>query len=178
MWSDVMVQRSMCHVDVLLTEAIAHAREPAGAAGHPCACASPTVRTQPTPTPAATSVPFPSPLTGLLGPAPKSCPAGCSPSSERLLNLHTDRRNEGVAWTPKCAATDEPLTVLDLAWPEGLQEGYSQPVALLLEEDREQEDILNRAGYRYFVDVESLRSYVEKEILALAEVIPVSPGYS
>jgi len=70
------------------------------------------------------------------------------------------------------------LTVLDLAWPEGLQEGYSQPVALLLEEDREQEDILNRAGYRYFVDVESLRAYVEKEILALAEVIPVSPGYS
>ena len=40
------------------------------------ACASPTVRTQPTPTLAATAVPFPSPHTGLLGPAPKSCPAG------------------------------------------------------------------------------------------------------
>jgi hypothetical protein len=46
------------------------------------ACASPAVRTQPTPTPAstpsptATSVPFPSPLTRPLGLAPKSCPAG------------------------------------------------------------------------------------------------------
>jgi hypothetical protein len=61
----------------------------------------------------------------------------------------------------------EPLSVLDLAWPNGLQEGYSQPVALLLEEDHDQEDILNRAGYRYFTDITAFRAYVEKEILAL-----------
>ena len=48
------------------------------------ACASPTVRSQPTPTLASTSTPaptvtagpFPAPLTGLLGPAPTQCPAG------------------------------------------------------------------------------------------------------
>ncbi len=30
------------------------------------------------------------------------------------------------------ALTGEPLAVLDLAWPSGLQEGYRQPVALLI----------------------------------------------
>jgi hypothetical protein len=46
------------------------------------ACAHPTVRTPPTPmpvaspSPTATSVPFPAPLTTLLGPAPAQCLAG------------------------------------------------------------------------------------------------------
>ena len=33
--------------------------------------------------------------------------------------------------------TGEFLAILDLAWPNGLQEGYSQPVALLIDEDQE-----------------------------------------
>ena len=33
--------------------------------------------------------------------------------------------------------TGDPLAVLDLAWPNGLQEGYSDPVALLLGEEQE-----------------------------------------
>ena len=61
------------------------------------------------------------------------------------------------------------LAVLDLAWPEGLQEGLSKPVALLIDEGRETEEAANRAGYRYFTDLESFRSYVCTEILALGE---------
>ena len=34
-------------------------------------------------------------------------------------------------------STGDPLAVLDLAWPNGLQEGLSQPVALLLDEGPE-----------------------------------------
>ena len=66
--------------------------------------------------------------------------------------------------------TGEALAVFDLAWPDGLQEEYSQPVALLLDEPEETQEIANRRGYRYFTDVEAFREYVEREILALAPV--------
>jgi hypothetical protein len=60
-----------------------------------------------------------------------------------------------------------PLAVLDLAWSSGLQEGYSQPVALLIGEGQETEEAANRAGYRYFTDVKAFRAYVQQEILAI-----------
>jgi hypothetical protein len=62
----------------------------------------------------------------------------------------------------------EPLAVLDLAWPNGVQEGYSQAVALLLDEAREVEEIANRAGYLYFTNIDAFHDYVRHEILALA----------
>ena len=64
------------------------------------------------------------------------------------------------------AETGEPLAVLDLAWPDGLQEGLSRPVALLIDEGQETEEAANRAGYLFFTDAESFRAYVRKEILA------------
>jgi len=60
----------------------------------------------------------------------------------------------------------EPLAIIDLAWPDGLQPGYSQSIALLLNEPTEVEEIVNRAGYKYFKDVESFKNYVKREILA------------
>ena len=57
---------------------------------------------------------------------------------------------------------------LDLAWPNGLQEGLSQPVALLIDEGPETEEAANKAGFRFFTDVDSFRSYVEREVLAVA----------
>jgi hypothetical protein len=56
--------------------------------------------------------------------------------------------------------------VLDLAWPGGLQEGLSRPVAVLLDEGEETEVAANAAGYLYFTDTESFRTYVRKEIIA------------
>lgn len=55
----------------------------------------------------------------------------------------------------------------DLAWPNGIQEGLSQPVALLIEREPEAVAAANRAGYRYFTDIEDLRIYIEREALAL-----------
>lgn len=59
------------------------------------------------------------------------------------------------------------LAIIDLAWPHGIQEGLSQPVALLLNEGEEVEELLNQAGYRFFTDPARLCAYVELEILAL-----------
>ena len=54
---------------------------------------------------------------------------------------------------------------LDLAWPEGVQEGYSQPVVLLIDEGLEIERVAHQAGYRSFTSPEEFKSYVRTEIL-------------
>jgi hypothetical protein len=63
--------------------------------------------------------------------------------------------------------TQEPIAIIDLAWPQGLQPGLSRPVALLLDEDSETEEAVNRAGYLFFTDVEAFREYVTTEVLAV-----------
>lgn len=65
--------------------------------------------------------------------------------------------------------TGVPLAILDLAWPNGLQEGLSEPVAVLLGEGPETRGAANVAGYRYFTDVTAFKHYVEHEVLALEE---------
>ena len=59
----------------------------------------------------------------------------------------------------------EALAVIDLAWPDGLQAGLSVPVALLIDEDAEIEQIVNEAGYRFFTDAGAFQRYVALEIL-------------
>jgi hypothetical protein len=62
--------------------------------------------------------------------------------------------------------TGEFLAILDLAWPNGLQEGYSQPVALLIDEDPETKRMASQAGFRFYTDVSSLKQYVRGQILS------------
>ena len=61
----------------------------------------------------------------------------------------------------------ELIAVIDLAWPDGLQEGFSAPVAVLIDESNEVEEAANRAGFHYFTDADDFRQYVFREILAL-----------
>lgn len=53
-------------------------------------------------------------------------------------------------------STGELKVILDLAWPAGIQEGYSQPVVLLIDEDLEVEKEVNQAGYRFFTSAEEI----------------------
>lgn len=69
--------------------------------------------------------------------------------------------------------TGQQLAVLDLAWPNGLQEGLSQPVALLINEGQETEDAANKAGFRYFTHIDEFKDYVRREILAVEETTVV-----
>jgi len=68
-------------------------------------------------------------------------------------------------------ATGEQKAVFDLAWPNGLQEGLSQPVAVLLNEPAEVIAIASQAGYRCFTAVPEFQRYVQAEILA--QEVPV-----
>jgi len=61
--------------------------------------------------------------------------------------------------------TGEQRAVFDLAWPSGIQEGLSQPVAVLLNEGAETISIASRAGYRCFTSTSEFRRYVDREIL-------------
>ena len=62
--------------------------------------------------------------------------------------------------------TGEQKAILDLAWPNGIQEELSQPVAILLNESATTISIANQAGYRCFTDINDFRRYVESDILA------------
>lgn len=57
------------------------------------------------------------------------------------------------------------LGILDLAWPDGMQPGLTEPVALLLDETDELIETVQLAGFRFFRSVEALRHYIEEEIL-------------
>ena len=62
--------------------------------------------------------------------------------------------------------TGQQRAVFDLAWPSGIQEELSQPVALLLNEGSDVVAIASQAGFRCFVSADELRRYVKSEILA------------
>lgn len=63
------------------------------------------------------------------------------------------------------------LAIIDLAWPNGVQEGLADPVAVLLGEGDDIEDLLDQAGYRYFTTCDSFYRYVNQEILAISEEV-------
>ena len=67
-------------------------------------------------------------------------------------------------------ATGAQKAVFDLAWPEGLQPGLTQPVAVLLNETAEILSLASAAGFRCFTTGTEFRTYVETEILKLEAV--------
>jgi hypothetical protein len=56
--------------------------------------------------------------------------------------------------------------VFDLAWPNGIQEELSQPVAVLLNEGSEIIGLASGAGYRCFTSTKQFKNYIEVEVLA------------
>jgi len=65
------------------------------------------------------------------------------------------------------AETGEQKAVFDLAWPNGIQEELSQPVAILLDETKEIFALASTAGYRTFSSVCDFQKYVQREILGI-----------
>jgi hypothetical protein len=62
---------------------------------------------------------------------------------------------------------NEQKAAFDLAWPNGIQEELSQPVAVLLNENSDVVAIASQAGFRCFTSVESFKHYVKREILVM-----------
>jgi hypothetical protein len=62
-------------------------------------------------------------------------------------------------------ATGRQKAVFDLAWPSGIQEELSQPVALLLNESNGTIGIASQSGFRCFTTIAEFKKYVETEVL-------------
>ena len=62
--------------------------------------------------------------------------------------------------------TGEQKAVFDLAWPSGLQEELSEPVAVLLNESAGTIALASQAGFRCFTDVGEFQQYVMTEVVA------------
>ena len=65
--------------------------------------------------------------------------------------------------------TGEHKAVFDLAWPAGIQEELSQPVAILMNESTDTIAFASQAGYRCFMSIDDFRRYVQSEILVRDE---------
>jgi len=68
----------------------------------------------------------------------------------------------------------EQKAVFDLAWPNGVQEELSQPVAVLLNGNSETVGVASRAGFRCFTIAQDFKNYVENEILAGGDQVVAS----
>jgi len=66
--------------------------------------------------------------------------------------------------------SNELLAVIDVAWPSGLQEGLTQPVAVLIEEPELIQKAVNEAGYLYFTGVEEFKTYALEQTQAMVAV--------
>jgi len=68
------------------------------------------------------------------------------------------------------------LAVFDLAWPDGIQEELSPPVAVIFDESRETLAIANEAGYRCFTREESFRDYILNEVRPIGAEVEEDPN--
>lgn len=62
--------------------------------------------------------------------------------------------------------TGQQKAVFDLAWPDGIQEGLSDPIAVMLDEEKEAIALASQAGFRCFTSTAECKRYIETEILA------------
>lgn len=65
------------------------------------------------------------------------------------------------------AESGEQRAVFDIAWPDGIQPGLSEPTAVLLNESRETLAIASQAGFRCFTTVEAFMEYIRTEFLGV-----------
>lgn len=56
--------------------------------------------------------------------------------------------------------TGDALANVDLAWPDGIQSGYSQPLAFFIETDAGVIATLSRHNYQCIIGIENLKSYL------------------
>jgi hypothetical protein len=64
------------------------------------------------------------------------------------------------------AETDQPpICRIDLAWPDGLQTGMGNPVALMLGEDEHTAALASQQNYQVFEDCDALKNWITRNML-------------
>lgn len=73
--------------------------------------------------------------------------------------------NEGVVNHELLDDNGDVVAIIDLAWPQGVQNGLSEPIALLLNETADVQATVSKYGYRYYTSVSELKDYIQKTYL-------------
>ena len=73
--------------------------------------------------------------------------------------------NEGTTNHELLGEDGTVAAIIDLAWPQGIQKGLSEPIALLLNETAETQAIVSKHGYRYYTSVDELKEYIQSTYL-------------
>ncbi len=114
------------------------------------------------------------------GPVPAARPAAAAPGAitsaeeeAELVSINDWIEASGLprgilAYEFADPESGDPVAVLDLAWPNGIQEELSQPVAVLLNEDAATIAVASQAGYRCFTSASTFRHHVKAELLGEA----------
>ena len=55
---------------------------------------------------------------------------------------------------------DNDSIIIDLAWPDGIQRNLTEPIAIMLDEEKNNKNIVNLNKYRVFDDIELFKDYV------------------
>ena len=73
--------------------------------------------------------------------------------------------NEGTSNFELLDENGNVAAIIDLAWPQGIQSGLSEPIALLLNETAEIQATVSKFGYRYYTSIDELQQYIETVFL-------------
>lgn len=87
-----------------------------------------------------------------------------------LLDLNLWVTEQGLTegefyYSPADSADLEAEVIYDVAWPDGVQSGLTQPVAIVLDRSVEAEKLAAKAGFRLFADVDAFCKYVTDDVL-------------
>ena len=72
---------------------------------------------------------------------------------------------EGIRNYPLLDTNENEVAIIDIAWPQGIQAGLSEPIAVLLNETQETQAAVSKYGYRYFTTTDDFKAYIEEQIL-------------
>ena len=78
---------------------------------------------------------------------------------ETSLWMTSNGFNGGEMYYSLVDDTGAVVAIIDLAWPQGLQEGLSEPLALLIGENEDIKQIVNSNRYKYFSNDKSFKEY-------------------
>ena len=107
-----------------------------------------------------------------VAPVPASVPGGITSEEEEVQLGSLNEWMEAAGFPRGVVAYDfsdpqsgEQKAVFDLVWANGIQEELSQPVAVLLNEERQTLALASQAGFRCFTGIDEFKRYVTVEIL-------------
>lgn len=63
--------------------------------------------------------------------------------------------------------SDNESIIIDLAWPDGIQNNLSEPVAIMIDEENSNISKVNLQKYRVFEDVKSFKDYIRNNYLEI-----------